>query len=74
MVNISHEIELDVIFDKYFEYGLLGWIWGVKHEIVNIEANMELGLNDWDGIRGGGVDKYTWKEAGFMWWGIEENI
>ena len=35
---------------------------------------MELGLNCGDGFRRGGVVKYTIKEAGVVWWGIEAHI
>ena len=45
----------------------MGWIRRVKHEIFDIEADMELGLNFRDGFRRGGVGKYIGKESGVVW-------
>ena len=52
----------------------MGWIRGIKHEIVGIEANVELGLNCRDGIRRGWFGKYNKKEAGIWWEGLESHL
>ena len=39
----------------------------MKHEIFNIEADVELGLICGNGVRRGVIGEYTEKEAGFMW-------